>query len=509
MGLKLTCGILALAIASAAQAKPADSGDARFEALVADYYQEYPAAHPTAATELGLHEHDGDLEDVSQAGIAREVKRLRGWAARFAAVRARALSPYQQNDLAFERTAIASQLVELTEVKSWQRLPDYYPDLASRSVYVLIQRDFASAAARMKSAIAREQKIPAVIAAGKRNLGAVAPVAVDIALDEVDGIIDFFQKDVPLAFASVKDPKLDAALGQSTAEVTRALADYRDFLKKDLKPRAHGSFAIGEKAFRDKLRADEMIDVPTGALLARGEAELHRLQAEFKKTAALIDPHASFADVQHLVQKDHDSADHLLADTQARLAGLRQFIVEHHLVTIPSPSLPKVEETPPFMRATTFASMDTPGPFEKRATQAYYNVTLPEKSWPASQIEDFMRGAFNRPLIDVVSIHEAFPGHYVQFLWVPKVPGLVRKFEGVSTNIEGWAHYCEQMMLDEGYGGNDPRLRLSQLQDALLRAARYVVGIRLHTRGMTLAQAEDFFQREGYQSRKVAEMETR
>lgn len=498
-----------LALGVGAQAKPAPWSDARFEALVSSYYKEYPAAHPTSATELGLHERDRELDDVSAAGIAREVKRLRGWAERFAAVDAHALSSWDQNDLAFERTAIESQLVELTEVKSWQRLPDFYPDLASRSVYVLIQRDFAPAAERLKSAIAREQKIPALLSAGKRNLTGASAVGVSIALDEVQGIRDFFAKDVPLAFAAVKDPKLSGELAQSTRTVTAALDDYHAFLKNDLAPRAHASYAIGEQAFRDKLRADEMIDTPIDALLARGEAELHHLQAEFKKTAARIDPHASFAAVQAEVQRDHDTPDRLLANTQACLAGLRKFLVDHHLVTIPSPLLPKVEETPPFMRAITFASMDTPGPFETHARQAFYNVTLPEKSWPKAQIEDFMRGAFNRGLIDVVSIHEAFPGHYVQFVWLPKVRGLVRKFEGASTNIEGWAHYSEQMMLDEGYGGNDPRLRLSQLQDALLRAARYVVGIRLHTRGMTIAQAEDFFQKEGYQSRKVAEMETR
>src|SRR5581483_3425972 len=161
------------------------------------------------------------------------------------------------------------------------------------------------------------------------------------------------------------------------------------------------------------------------------------------------------------------------------------------------------------MRATTLASMETPGAFETRATEAYYNVTLPEKSWSAEQIENYLGGAFSRPTIDVTSIHEAFPGHYVQYLWIPRLSSKVRKVEGVSTNVEGWAHYCEQMMLDEGYGAGDAKLRLAQLQDALLRAARFVVGIRMHTRGMTFEQGVEFFQREGFQEHKVAEMETR
>ena len=146
-------------------------------------------------------------------------------------------------------------------------------------------------------------------------------------------------------------------------------------------------------------------------------------------------------------------------------------------MTIPSPVMPIVEETPPFMRALTSASMDTPGPYEKVAKEAFFNVTLPEKTWSAAQTEDYLR-SFNRGTIASTAIHEAFPGHYVQFLWMPTAPSKVRKLIAANTYVEGWAHYCEQMMIDEGYGGGDLKLRLGQLQDALLRDARFVVGIR-------------------------------
>ncbi len=178
-------------------------------------------------------------------------------------------------------------------------------------------------------------------------------------------------------------------------------------------------------------------------------------------------------------------------------------------MTIPSQVMPIVQESPPFMRAFTLASMDTPGPFELQATEAYYNVTLPDPAWPAAQVEDYMRGAFSRGIIQLVSIHEAFPGHYVQFLWMPKMPTRTRKLYACSSNAEGWAHYSEQMMLDEGWGNGDPKLRLAQVQEALLRAARYVVGIRMHTMGMTMAEAEELFVKKGLQSKKVAEMETK
>jgi uncharacterized protein (DUF885 family) len=191
------------------------------------------------------------------------------------------------------------------------------------------------------------------------------------------------------------------------------------------------------------------------------------------------------------------------------LGGLRDFITAHHIVTIPSQVMPIVEETPPFMRATTFASMDTPGPFENVAKEGFFNVTLPEATWSKQQIEEHMAG-FNRGTIVSTAVHEVFPGHYVQFLWLKDAPMTkVRKLIGCSSNAEGWAHYTEQMMLDEGYGNGDPMLRLGQLQDALLRNARYIVGIQMHTGHMTYDQAVDFFVKEGYQTRANAEVETK
>jgi uncharacterized protein (DUF885 family) len=194
------------------------------------------------------------------------------------------------------------------------------------------------------------------------------------------------------------------------------------------------------------------------------------------------------------------------------------FINSHHIITIPSTVQPVLEETPPFMRATTQASMDSPGPFEKNSTTAYFNVTLPEKDWTPQHIAEHM-AAFNVGTVVSTSVHEAFPGHYVQFLWVNHTDlSTVRKLVTSNTNVEGWAHYCEQMMLDEGYGqpgagAKDAReaelIRLGQLQDALLRDARFVVGIKMHTGQMTLDQARAFFVAEGYQSPSVGDVETK
>ena len=222
----------------------------------------------------------------------------------------------------------------------------------------------------------------------------------------------------------------------------------------------------------------------------------------------MIDPARTPQQILESAEKDHPAPDKLLQAFRDTLEGLRQFIASKKLAGIPSPVLPIVEETPPFARALTSASMDMPGPFEKVAKEAFFNVTLPEKNWSAKAVEEHMAG-FNRGVIISTAVHEAYPGHYLQGLWLSSAPSKARKVLGVSTFIEGWAHYCEQMMIDEGYGGGDLKLRLGQLQDALLRNARYIVGIRMHTGDMTFEQGVDFFVHEGFQTRTNAERETK
>jgi uncharacterized protein (DUF885 family) len=295
------------------------------------------------------------------------------------------------------------------------------------------------------------------------------------------------------------------------------LKSYLEWLKSDLLPRSNGDFRIGAQTFSDKLKYDEMVDIPLDKLLQIGWADLHKNQEHFRQVAHELEPEKDPGAVLEELGRNHPAPDQLLNSFRATFDGLVSFIRAHHIVTIPSDVRPIVEETPPFMRATTFASMDTPGPFEKHATEAYFNVTLPDPKMTPAQVEGYMH-SFNVGTVISTAVHEAYPGHYVQFLWLPEAPGKVRKILGANTDVEGWAHYCEQMMLDEGYGQpgagvKDEReakfLRLGQLQDALLRDARFIVGIEMHTGKMSIEQAEAFFQKEGYQSKETAVVETK
>lgn len=465
------------------------------------YFDEYLFRfNPTQATSAGFHQYDAKLEDYSKAAIQARVETLHRFEPEFARLPA---SP--DRDLILSN--IRGQLLDLETVRMWERNPDFYSSQITGSAFTIISRRFASPEERLRSLVARENLMPRVLQEGRENVVNPPPVYVDVALQQLPGLVGFFQKDVPAAFTEVKDPKLLAGFKQSNAAVIAALHAYEQYLRTDLKNRAHGDFRIGAENYRKTLLYDEMVDTPLDRLLAIGYEDLRRNQKAFRATARLIDPNKTAEQVMAEVEKDHPAPDQVLQSFRDILAGLRDFIEQKKIITIPSPVLPIVEETPPFLRALTSASMDTPGPYEKVAKEAFFNVTLPPPNLGAREVSEFM-GSLSRGSILSTAIHEAYPGHYTQFLWLQRVPSKIRKLIGAGSNAEGWAHYCEQMMLDEGYTA-DPKMRLGQLRDALLRDARYIVGIQMHTGNMTMDQAEQFFIQEGFQTRPTARMETR
>jgi len=471
------------------------------QSLTDRFFDEYYFPfNPTSATSAGIHKYDGQLEDYSKAGVEARVAKLKQFEAAFAK-----LPPDPDRDLVL--STIRAGLLEYQTVRSWERNPDIYSSGITGSAFTIMSRTFAPPEVRLRSLIERERKMPQVLAAARVNLKNPPKIYTEIAIQQAPGIISFFEKDVPLAFKAVTDPKLLAEFRAANDAVIKALTEYQNYLKTDMLPRSNGDFRLGADTYAKKLLYEEMVDIPLDRLLEIGYADLHRNQQRYRETALLIDKTKTPQQILAEAVKDHPAPDQLLQTFRNTLGGLRDFIISHHLVTIPSPVLPILEETPPFMRATTFASMDTPGPYETVAKEAFFNVTIPEKSWTPERTESFM-GQFNYGTILSTAIHEAYPGHYVQFLWMPRIQSRVRKLLGASSNAEGWAHYCEQMMLDEGYS-KDPKMRLGQLQDALLRDARYIVGIEMHTGKRTFDQAIEFFVQDGYQPHEVGVVETK
>ncbi len=468
-----------------------------------DVYFKY---RPSDGTQAGFHQYDRALEEYSKASIEERAAALHKAEKTFSGIAVKTPSDTADRDLVLGD--IRATLLELEQVRGWEKNPDRYSSGISSSIFTLISRNFASPEERLRSVIARERQMPAVFEAARANLSNPPRVYTEIAIEQMPGIISFFQSDVPLAFNKVTDQALLAEFKKMNTLVIDSLKQYELYLKSELLPKSKGDFRLGADLFRKKLSYEEMVDIPLDRLLEIGMHNLRANQKAFQEVAAKVDAKRPAAKILEEINRDHPAPDKLLQTFRDTLGGLADFIQTNHIISIPSPVRPILEETPPFLRALTFASMDTPGAYEKTAKEAFFNVTLPEASWSAKRTEEHMEG-FNRGTIISTAVHEAYPGHYVQFLWMQNVQSKVRKLLGASSNAEGWAHYCEQMMLDEGYGKGDLKLRLGQLQDALLRNARFIVGIQMHTGKMTIEQGIDFFVKEGYASRANGERETK
>jgi uncharacterized protein (DUF885 family) len=517
-------GTLTFTLAAQAQHVSADGAVQTFNFIADQYFSEvYFHFSPTVGTQNGLHQYDNQLEDYSVANIQKEIVALRTYEKKIEAIDPSALDASVAGDREILLNNVRSQLLTLETIRPWEKNPDIYSSGITGSAFVIMERPYASTNVRLRSTVEREKLMPQVLLEARKNLNNPPKIYTEIALEQIDGDISFFQNDVPSAFLSGPDAATDAdakaAFAKSNAAVIDALKSYAAWLKSDLLPRSNGDFKLGADTFRKKLSYDEMVDVSLDHLLGIAFDDLHKNQAEFARVAKEIDPTKTPQQVLAELAAIHPAPDKLLTAFQDTFASLVTFIDTHHIITIPSKVEPTLEETPPFMRATTFASMDPPGPFETHSTKAYFNVTLPQKDWTTEHIAEHM-AEFNVGTVISTSVHEAYPGHYVQFLWTPQFPSTIRKVLGANTNIEGWAHYTEQMMLDQGYAAAPPNatpeqlreaklVRLGQLQDALLRDARFVNSIKLHTGQFTFDQAVDFFVTEGYQSHAAGLVETK
>jgi len=486
----------------------AGSGDAAFTELARQILDDHHRRHPSAATDLGLHQYDAELEDASEAAIHAESQALQQFRPKLAAIDAATLTTGRQLDREQLQRALDAAVLALDRIRQWAKDPDSYSGAITNAAYVIMKRNYAPAPERLTALIAREKKMPGVLLEARKNLGSPPRIYTEIAIEQIDGNIRFFKNDLPAAFTEVSDKALLDAFRKSNDDVIGALGDYKTYLQKTLLAKSTGSFAYGDEVYRLALADYEMIDMSPADLLSTAEADRRKNEAAFQATARQIDANKSADQVLAAMQADHPPADKLLQATQDTLDSIRQFIVDHHIITIPPSDPAKVKETPPFMRSTTSASMDTPGPFERAKLDAYYNMTLPDPRWSAAERADFMRQWYYAAIANT-SVHEVYPGHYTQFLYAKDFPSDVRKVYGAASNAEGWAHYAEQMMLDEGFHAGEPKYRLAQLQDALLRDVRFIVGIKMHVQGMDVGEATKLFETAGHQPHPVAVSEAK
>jgi len=489
----LLAGTLILAsCAKDAPAPPAQASaaSAEFAEFVDEYFDAAFRYSPSWATYVGIHDYDRQLNERSREAIEARIAQLHGYLDLLMEIDRLQLSFDEQIDAQALEMSIRGQLLEIETIRSWESNPMSYVWIPAGAVDGLVKRDFAPAAERLASVTSRLRQVPSVYAAARANLKNPPKEFTDLAIRMSRGSVGYLENTLAAwaQQAAGEDAALLADFTSANAGAVAAAKSFSDWLENDLLPRSKGSFAIGADNFAKKLLYDEMIDMPLAQVLAIGEAQLDRDYQDFIDTAKQIDPARTPAEVMKSLSDEHPTAEDLIPSVSRTVEAARQFVVDHDLVTIPTEVRVQVEETPPYARSGSFASMSTPGPYETRATETYYYVTPVEASWDAKHAEQHLR-LYNPYVVAMINVHEAYPGHYLQFLHKQRLKSKVRKLTGAGTNSEGWAHYVEQMMLEQGFGGGDPKYRLGQLQEALLRDCRYVAGIRMHAEGWTVDRA--------------------
>jgi uncharacterized protein (DUF885 family) len=476
-------------------------------ALADRYFAELWKLDPVRATRTGVHDYDDKLDDYSESGFLERIALARRTRAELQSIDPGSFGAEGSYDAQILAARVDDSLVKLQTRETWRHDPSLYTTLAANGIYSLLARDYAPLPQRLRSAIARERAIPAMLAAGKANVTTVDAVTAEVARDEIAGTIGFFTTALPAAVAASRDAGLVTQFKSANQAAVAALQDYAQAMNAG--PFAHpsGTFAVGPDVFERMLALQELAPLPLAAYERIGEAALAATRADFVATAKTIDPAKPPEAVAAELGANHPASDALIRTAEGDIVALRAFVVAHRFVTLPAGDDVKVVATPPFARQTTFASLNAPGPLEKTPGEAFYNVTPVEPGWSAERKEQHL-AYFNEYAFPLITAHEVTPGHYLNYaLDRSEKLSQIRRLLPSASFSEGWAHYVEQALVDEGWGNGDPHVRLAELQLALQRECRFLVGLREHTQGMSVEAATRFFEENAYLAEEPAHRE--
>jgi uncharacterized protein (DUF885 family) len=441
---------------------------------------------PSFGRDLGLHASDGKIGDYSAAAIAARLTRAGQQLRELTAVDRASLSPDEALDLALMIRELDLFLFHQQDLAEWQRRPQFYAELFAVNAY--LERDYAPIEERAARLLAHEKASLAQIPHIRENL--VSPLSrpvVETAIRIYAGYAEYLRGDVVRLLKGVGSPALQEDLAKTNEKLAAAAQALAAHLKSAELPKADESHILGVERYRKLLMVQEGLTTPLGELKKMGEDNL----AENKRAFEALAPKAKFT---------RPKPQALLAEATRLLESARKYIVDKNLVTIPSDERAVVEETPPFMRWNA-AFLNAPGPFESKATTAFYYVTRPDPSWTKKEQDDYLM-PFG--MLASTTVHEAYPGHFLQHLWAKRAPTRAQQMFGAYSFVEGWAHYGEQMMIEEGFGAEDPQSRLGQLADALLRNCRVVVSLGVHTEKISMAEAARRFVADCHQDKATA-----
>lgn len=464
--------------------------NAAWQGGVERFLEAHFAANPVTAIYAGRHEFDGRLPDLSRAAFEREVARLEAERARVAAFDPSGLTPAHRQEREYLLAALDADLFWKKEAQWPYRNPAYYLGLVDPEIY--LSKPYAPLEQRMRAYLAYARAIPQATQQIRANLRTPMPAPwIEYGINAFGGFADFFANDVTAVFAAVGDRDLQRQLAQANAAASQAMRGLADWLVSE-RPRGTQDYALGPALFTRMVRATEQVDVPVDRLYALGQADLERNVADLRRVCATYAPGRTLrecADKANAVKP----ADGAVATARRQLPELRAFVEQHRLVTIPGPEQALVELAPPY-NAQNFAYIQTAGPYEKPDVPSVYYIAPPDPRWTPEEQAQYVPG---EGTLLSTSVHEVWPGHFLHFLHFNRNPSRVAQLFWSYAAVEGWAHYVEEMMKDEGLRGGQPEWQVGQLLSALKRNVRYVCAIGLHTRGMTVAQCEQLFRESG------------
>jgi Bacterial protein of unknown function (DUF885) len=465
--------------------------------FVDDYLGYLYEVHPTGATMDGIHVHDDLVEDLRRSAIDTHLSALAGFARRLDAIPLAQLPLREQVEHQIVQANIRARQFEIEDVRSWERNPHLYADTIASSLATQAIFTYAPETDRARRVLSKLRQVPRIVEAARDNIKDPPAIFVKVGIDTWRGAMSFIDTDLPRAFSRVDDLHLLGDLADACAEAVQTIGAYVADLESDIRPRAKGSFRLGRDKFEQKLRLDEGITMPVDRLLAIAMRELAATQDEFRAIAGRgngTDPVAAW----RAAKQKHPEPGTLIATARQQLDELHTFLSRNPVVGLPDSAGVAVASTPEFFRWSS-ASMWTPGPFESKPSRATYYLTDVDPAWSAERKLDHLRD-FNLPTLWTISIHEVYPGHFLHYQHLRRVDSKVRRSTmfAPASYMEGWAHYCEQMMLEAGFGRGDDGLKLGQLAESLVRLARFIVGIRLHTEDWSVEQGVRFFQNEAF-----------
>jgi uncharacterized protein (DUF885 family) len=479
-----------------------------FPHFVDDYLGYLQEVHPTHASLDGVHLHDDLLDDLSRLAIEGHGRALAGFSRRLSQIDPSLLAPSEQVDHAIVHANIEGRIHDAEVIRLWERNPQFYADLLGTSLATQALFAYAPEAERARRMVSKLRQVPRFVQAATDNVKESAGIYVKTGLETWRGVLSFLEKDLPKAFARLDDLHILGDLADTSTDAAAAVTQHIQYLETDLAPRAKASFRLGRERFEKKMKLDEGITLNADRLMGIALRELTDTQEAFRATAAKLDAKADPQDVWRGLKEQHPKPGTLVDVAREQLADLVSFLERQAIVTLPNAEPVVVAPSPDFYRWAS-ASMWTPGPFETKASRAFYYLTDALPSWPAEKQAEHLRD-FNVPSLWNISIHEVYPGHFVHYQYLRSVASKVRKstFFAPLSFVEGWAHYCEQMMVEAGFRKSDHAFKLGQLAEALVRLARVVVGIRLHCEDMSVEQGMRFFRDEAYLEESSARRES-